>query len=1663
MHPSPLRSISNQQTQPYQDLAREATAMRLDLNQKDYELYEHERQQRQHENSSFFTPIQTLEGDKVQWIKKMNALLVEKDRLMQEKTDLAAQLHETRLKYEDLERKLQLIGRKQTSEKVFSADLKAEREENARLRDINRALETERADLRAKLRDFEMMSGGQNREKAELVGKLQQKQDHVSLLESDNRALQEQIRMMKVQVSDFDLERASQAHDRGALREVISRLEADKAEALVRISELSARHENYVLAISNEKTSIEWMHRRAMRTQCTPTLVLTLKTTLYRRLHRRFEDLKALCLHSKRTLRGTYDLIKTTVNLEKYSKKSALDHWRSCLDWPKTESLRVHAVGQYWLHTRTSYFFHSWKRSVYHQIHTKSNRKLGLTQLFSVMFTRRLGMMRGKWRVWKGLVTAERSRKQVFQSLIYRGSVGKVRDSLRLWRGSVRNVKTEQAKEDVSTVLSSTLLLQSILSGWKTVTARTRARELLLRAQQRNSERLRQTTALHELKRHLDSRKNQQTALSRVVQKLNFTCQNRAFLTLKEVLHEHKFRENVGKVLQRQNEKREEINMEKLFFAWKSSILTSKVMNLQGRLGEEIPKRLNLESEFRENQQNSRKSALISAIRLTTKRFTTQLRPFLHHWNSICLKMKQTHPLFRRFAVTWYWKKQENAFKIWKNLMLNSDLATLYAKNRELATETAALTELVGNLEKVLGHKEEEKTGITQKRLANSLKLAVKFQQRDAIRKWGELTLVTAAKTHSGRKIEKIIGKNLVFTGFKAILRFSNAKNKRNVRKNRLEFLEMKGNRTILVKFFEVWKEFKEINETQKAVFKHCLGKMSRQFEYLGMQKWKNQVLNRKHGETNQILHDLKGKNKNLGQELEETIGKLTAEMEINAKRTGKVRKNAQKRIGNAIFRLMMNNLYSSWVSLKSFTVLNRKQGTKIRQLGLIFNKQVLRSALKVWIFAASKSHKAEMMEQIVVTGRELKEARRQLKATQEDMKTAVETREAELEQNRAVLQVLEERLEGLLERRVKEQQNEYSLSKAGYVFKYWSNRYRLLKSSLHRLSHVITKSSVRDSFFSLRLTAQNNRLYASFTLTIRRWTDSFSHRHLRNGLSLWRHQTKALVRTELQTKLTEKTALAGLLQTLLTSQKTKTAAFGFEKHRKETIFKTFRGWKSTIDALRRIRIANSSFLENMRVFKLKFGLNNLKFHKETHKTRLKKIISARFRTEISLKRRLFSEFHKNAVSFRRFNAIFSFLNKRFTRESELFAFQSIQRVSHLTRLKATHFNATRKSVLGHLLRKLCYSRLNLGLKSWRWNGGRKGKGQVVLRRAVLRALHRKYGSAWGLWREHRELGRLEKYFVGESPIAVENQMLRHRVEIYSKLVQDEGIDSTYVEKYILDRESLAEALKRKGISRLMYAAGMTEKAVSDPSSILPRALLTWKVYVSKRKKVKRLANRMRAYRSNPTMSAFRTWKQGLSLVRNTLATYTRDRLLSLIAKMDRDIKTMEGMVDDQSKKLAFLKVYSSLLEQHTRRGRNQSLLVLRQHVQSPLSQALTRWNSTVTTLKLTEAHQQIVDVEDAYEVLRLKYEQLEQEYSLLFDENSELRQATMDGLDLADAIETLSKERERLSVDLAERAATIKQLLEENNELAARMRAAQKEAEALRVLTAPEREGRFA
>ena len=67
-----------------------------------------------------------------------------------------------------------------------------------------------------------------------------------------------------------------------------------------------------------------------------------------------------------------------------------------------------------------------------------------------------------------------------------------------------------------------------------------------------------------------------------------------------------------------------------------------------------------------------------------------------------------------------------------------------------------------------------------------------------------------------------------------------------------------------------------------------------------------------------------------------------------------------------------------------------------------------------------------------------------------------------------------------------------------------------------------------------------------------------------------------------------------------------------------------------------------------------------------------------------------------------------------------------------------------------------------------------------------------------------------------------------------------------------------------------------------------------------------------------------------------------------------------------------------------------------------------------------------------------------------LLAENEELRQAALDGIEISNVVQELTKERENLSSDLHDRAGTIKRLIEDNNNLSIRLNIAQQEAQQL-------------
>jgi len=1651
----------------YEELAQEAAALRQDLNAKDYELYQKDRTVRT-QNVETSAALQTyseqLEGDKMQWVRKLNSVLLEKDRLNKEKAELAALLHEERLKNDDLELKLKSSSKKKAGDRVIHSELKSEKDENSRLRDLVHRLEVERAELRAKLRDHEGAAVNLTREHSELVLKLQQEQDRVALMESDTKSLIEQIRSLKMQIADYESEHAALVHERANMRESLAQLEGDKAESLSKVSDLNARHENFVFAMNNEKENLQWIHRRHTRLLASRSIALELHKVTVRREHSAFVYIQGF-VHFLQSRAGlTAKLMGVLHRYSVSATKRSLDKWRSALDWRGTEKVQQAFVQ---LHERKGALakcFADWRSAFLYQTRVKRNHRSALERVFRFYSDGLRGTLRRRFSKWRGKNHFHNQRSNRFQSMLVRGYNGKVRHSLQVWRDYMAGMRKEQAKEDVATEMSSLLLSQAVLSSWKTVVFRRKAQHIYTSAQEQAAEKLHNVTVLHGLQRYISLKKRKTDALHRALGRFTSHQLSLGFSQWKKELKEHKTLEKMALVFGRQHYKRYFVTFEKTFYAWKTHFLAHKHTTAAAQLATELPIKQDLEAQLHQVNTEFARTRQAKAMRAIFRWKNQELFSYFRRW-------KKTVPMFksqfqRMVAILSQWQtlQTHRAISKWRHIQSQADLANLYERNQNLQGDNTALVEHINNLEQVLKHKEDQVTGMANNRLKWVANLFSRFGLKSAIRRWARHGLSLADKHSSGVALERTMQRRLLFDGFSTVRQFAVHRKKSDNRKSRLKHYFLGKWRGAMAESFNAWVHMHTILQRVKSAIKRMTTRRDQFHTQQGLNRWRDAVAYINIEEHRDHSHQTHLHNESLGKHIEDLAGQLQAETAHRTQLERALKKNSRARLANAVNRALTMSLYKGFKKWSDLAELTRKRMGKTRLMGFVYDKMKLRRAVRLWQRGANEVKTTELLVKVSAGQRETKELKRVMKGNQEQLESVLADKEQEIQGNEEVISTLNNRLQFLLNRTVQHQEEEYSMSKAGYMFKFWSNRYRVLKASLTKLTRVAHRSVLKNGLWDLKMNGLEVRQSQLERKVINLWMQGGSTRLLRSAIDLWRKNGHGKFARQLSSLYQNESQKNSTLQANIKALKHKATMKILQNTEKYFSLQVVREWGRVVRILRSIRIAGESFGRVSRGMKLQLALVALKVRRVQQRMKKRKVGKAFGRFLGNLQQKAFSAFAINAKDCKLLRKLFLRLDRQYIREKLLFALGRIQETASVAQTNAWNLSQSRLKTVTRMFSSLYHWREAKAFRVWKESGVQKHMEKRNLRKAMLAGVHRKFESAVKLWKEAMDYHRLDQYYNSEGPLAIENSLLKERITIYSKLVEEEGLNPKQVERYILERESMAGALRRKGIARMQYAAGLNAKMAEDLNQVLPRALLRWQVWTVKRQKARRLARRMLAYRkAGDMLKAFFTWKRGPTLVRNSLANYSRDQMLGLIAKMDHDIKTLEAMIETQNGKLRFMTAYGSLLEQHTHRGRNQSLTVLAMHVLNPLGKAMSRWSAYTHAVKTSELKSGLVDLDDEYHVLQLRYEELERDYKLVFTENSELKQRTMEGLEIASAIEALSREREKLSVDLADRAVTIKRLLEENGDLASRLRSARKEAETLRVLTTPaERESRY-
>lgn len=116
------------------------------------------------------------------------------------------------------------------------------------------------------------------------------------------------------------------------------------------------------------------------------------------------------------------------------------------------------------------------------------------------------------------------------------------------------------------------------------------------------------------------------------------------------------------------------------------------------------------------------------------------------------------------------------------------------------------------------------------------------------------------------------------------------------------------------------------------------------------------------------------------------------------------------------------------------------------------------------------------------------------------------------------------------------------------------------------------------------------------------------------------------------------------------------------------------------------------------------------------------------------------------------------------------------------------------------------------------------------------------------------------------------------------------------------------------------------------------------------------------------------------------------------------------------------------------------------------MHQALMKWNDGAHFYRRKEFEGVLGRNLEEIARLKDKIRELELDNEALANQNEEMRQISLDGYQIARNVQNLNCEREKLSVDLADKTSMIKKLLDENEKLSLRLRCAADDVDALRV-----------
>lgn len=1783
--PKRQRSQPRSKEVDVEQLQQTTSQLQRKINRTDYALYQAEKQDLQWraEGSDALKTLDNhaagLEDERVQLLKRLNMVLMEVDRLSEEKCEMQNDLQEERLKVEELERRLQHTGKVlNVVDRNMQTELKHEREENLKLKSLLQSREEECTVIRAKLKEVDLSSSHVSGTNTDLSGKLQNKLDHLSLMENDRRNLIDKIAIAKRQIAVFETDHSSLLQDRARMKEVLGRTEEERGDVSMRVAEQQANFEELVQIAGSEKEKMVWLHRKHSRLLGSHNIAQSLRALRSRVLTQHLVALKAKLQYSQARDRTCLKLEWVVFRHRNARTKQTLDLWRSSLNWKDTHASRVRAGEQLFNFMKAKTAYKTWRKVYLCRKGARMRNTAGLKNIFLLAEASSLRMKQRGFGHWRQLVDQLHARcRTMAQTLLDMGQLT-IRQAMFKWKSRVLTTRILENQAELAHAHSVVLVEQAQLHSDNLDALCASLDQSYTMREQHFGDQLYKRNLRYEEARATQSKDIQQAQVKAVLLRFNATHLSRGFSKWKAEIHDAKQCENVDALITKYRRHDDSSRLKKVFLAWKAFHFQAKLDSYNSALEVERPIVAQLEEDIKITQELTQNKGTLKLTRAVAKRMLSGLHSYFAQWKLAVPHFHRGAGLCKRMIVYCYKRKLRDAWRAWQTGAKDVEILELLERNETVTGDSAVLQEHVDNLEAALAEKDDEKQEVSVRRLRRATKLFANKLMADSLRQWARNALNQSNFDIGGTRLEGFVRQWWLRNSFNDLKATALKLRHSQLCADRLLRKQQKTARQLQRTTLDAWKahsaSVKAVKRIMISSFNRALrNSTARRFEDWKLVLERQQKLQNAGLETEMLSHKA-----HLNSVLVSRKQALKTAESSNAAKTQGLSAQATARLYNALLRSQdtsLGKLFHRWVDSAH---LMSRQIQRTRRLKQLWKKARLRAGFRSWMVYRDLKERALATEVFNERIKQKRETQRQLKAAKAELDDAHEATDTSVQAAEHELWKTRERLQFMLKKAVQASDSQYASNKLEFIFSRWRERYRQDKAKLTAFVKVSQRIVLAKAMHKIRLDILDKAQRSKIDALLIRNFKHYASRTTQGAFDKWRSNSLRLKLQKAQESRGIVERSQGEMQNLFDAvhkagrDRAYKAVTGRTKHR---IMQT---WSKISKKLKAVNHATSVMVPTVVAMRRTWALSQWEDRMKTAKARHRKCLLAIGFSHKSLMGRGFSGLRQNHAVTHFMGTVLANTGMKLYLSSLNSGLHALKTYTSNHKTETDWSNFTIMSRLRRLAGRIC-QKLNVeAFYHWKAQCELMKKSIAVKRRVVLRGLHRKLRAGIRAWREGLVSQDAIYFAENEGDVAIDNSIKRGRLAVLEGILRDSGIDSGHLEKLLLEREDIEVTLARKNLLRPTQMAGydpgdeviitsspfsgakgraksptrspsrslsrledrspittspskmtrvsrkplkggrsgnlrsasrasatpsasrvsfeepddfgsprnFTEAAYplksqtpsemspsssyrasskvplprsgsisspiklvrvqssqdEDPLRLMARMLVRWKSTVAKRRRFRRAAHRMLAFRKNSSaMWGFLKWKQNLPLTGAVTKNMSRADLYKLLAKLDRDIHSLEGLINATSNRVYHLEGQSVHLEQNTRRSQNQALSALTLRCLNETALAFVRWRLNASRMTVIELVSLLQGFEDKLYVLHDEYCHMEAENKALSDENMELRQASIDGIAIADAVEALSRERERLSTDLQSRAQTIKKLLEENSELTLRLR----------------------